>query len=87
MADQVKPGRKTTEFWGKCALQFLLILNIILQALGRPAVPVSAEVSAAVASGLEGLWLVWRQWSKTKAAELATKLKIAELEAAKKNGG
>ncbi len=55
----MKPGIKTTEFWGKVVLQTILLVNMIADT-----VVISDELAISIIASIEGLYMVWRQWSK-----------------------
>ena len=62
----VKPGYKTTEFWGKLVLQAIVVLNMFApEGSGRE---ISPETGAAIVAGLEGLYGVIRAWVKRPTA-------------------
>ncbi len=48
----VKPGWKTTEFWGKTAVQVILLLNVFVVKDN----PIKPEIGLALVAGVEGVY-------------------------------
>ena len=74
----LKPGNQSTEFMGKLILQIIVIVNLILNAFKFPAFDVSPEVSLSIAGGIEGVWMIFRQWNKRLELTSKTALAVAE---------
>lgn len=71
----MKPGIKTTEFWGKVVLQIILLVNMIADA-----VVISDELAISIIASIEGLYMVWRQWSKNAELQRQAALERAVIE-------
>lgn len=52
---KVKPGQRTTEFWGKTVCQVLTILATL-----KPELEINPETGLAIVAGLEGLYTIAR---------------------------
>lgn len=57
-------GWRTTEFWGKVAVQAALIWNMVVHRFQVP-----DEVAWIIIGGLEGLYLMWRSALKARNPE------------------
>ena len=49
----MKPGHKTTEFWGKTVLQFMLVLAVLFPGMGFE---MEEQTAMVIAAGLEALY-------------------------------
>ena len=75
---KLKPGKQSTEFYGKVILQVILLINVVLGMFKLPALAISPEVAVSVAGGIEALWLVFRQFNKNKELTIQQKVREAE---------
>lgn len=75
---KLKPGKQSTEFYGKVVLQVVLFINMLLGIFKLPALDVSPEMTISIAGGIEALWLMFRQLNKNKELTIQQKVKNAE---------
>jgi len=57
----MKPGKQSTEFWGKCIIQGVLVMNMLFDSK----IDITPEVSIQIVAGIEAMYTLMRGATKT----------------------